>query len=138
MRAPLPYMVCCFLFKVENIKAKKYGKSQRKLNPPTTARRVSCETCCPAVLLVLYCCTSLCCICTTVIVNRGQGLRTPTPNPHQRPILVYPTQFHSIRKHTKENDHHPVRFQAPEAPEPAFGLGHSSLLKRVPHAWARA
>ena len=106
MRAPLPYMVCCFLFKVENIKAKKYGKSQRKLNPPTTARRVSCETCCPAVLLVLYCCTSLCCICTTVIVNRGQGLRTPTPNPHQRPIsfnlrssppiLVYPRLSSSI------------------------------------------
>ena len=46
----------------------------------------------PAVLLsccdvLLYCCTAFCCISTTVIVNKGQGLRAPTSGP---------TSFHPL------------------------------------------
>ena len=88
-------------------------------------------------VVLLHCCTALC--CTTVIVNRGQGLRVPTPRPFppilvyspQSPsISVYPTQFRSIRRNSKENGHHPGRFRAPEAPEPAFGPRHSSTSEK--------
>ena len=47
--------------------------------------------CCTVVLL--YCCTAvLCCIYTTVVVNRGQGLRTPTSAlfPPSPAILAHP------------------------------------------------
>jgi len=63
--------------------------------------------CCTVVLL--YCCTAvLCCIYTTVVVNRGQGLRTPTSAPF-RPIPLIPpnsTPFEETQVFTRANGHH--------------------------------
>ena len=60
--------------------------------------------CCTVVLL--YCCTAvLCCIYTTVVVNRGQGLRTPTSAPF-RPIPLnstHPAEFQPILPHSKKH-----------------------------------